>query len=61
MTASLPGEIARLEATIADPMLYQRDPAAFAKAMAAMDQARTDLASAEMEWLALEEKREAMA
>ena len=61
MTASLPGEIARLEATIADPTLYQRDPAAFAKAMAAMDQARTDLASAEMEWLALEEKREAIA
>ena len=61
MTASLPGEIARLEAVIADPGLYARDPQAFNAAMAAMDRARAELGAAETEWLALEERREALA
>jgi ABC transport system ATP-binding/permease protein len=61
LTASLPGEIARLEAVIADPNLYARDPKRFQTTMAAMDRARADLAAAESEWLELEEKREALA
>ena len=59
LIASLPVEIARLEAVIADPTLYARDAKAFDTAMAAMDGARAKLAHAEEEWLALEEKREA--
>ena len=61
LIASLPGEIARLEGAIADPGLYARDAKAFDTAMATMDKARAGLAAAEQEWLALEEKREAMA
>ncbi len=61
LIASLPGEIGRLEGVVADPGLYARDPKAFNAAMLAMDTARTDLAAAEADWLALEEKREAMA
>ncbi len=61
LVASLPGEIGRLEAVVADPGLYARDPKAFNAAMTAMDKARADLAGAEADWLALEEKRETMA
>ncbi len=61
LIASLPGEIGRLEAVVADPGLYARDPKAFNAAMTAMDKARADLAGAEADWLALEEKRETMA
>ena len=50
-----------MEAVIADPGLYARDPRSFDAAMAAMDKARADLATAEVEWLELEEKREALA
>ncbi len=56
----LQGEIAGCEAKLADAGLYARDPKGFARIMAAMDAARTGLAAAETEWLALEEKREAM-
>ncbi len=61
LNASLPGEIARLEAVVADAGLYARDPKAFNDAMTAMDKARSDLAKAEADWLILEEKRETMA
>ena len=61
LIASLPGEIGRLEAVVADPDLYGRDAQAFDAAMTAMDKARADLAAAETDWLALEEKRETMA
>ena len=56
----LPGEIARLEAALADPALYSRDPAGFDKIMKAGEKARADLSAAEDEWLALEEKRESL-
>ncbi|MDO8295289.1 MAG: ABC-F family ATP-binding cassette domain-containing protein [Caulobacter sp.] len=56
----LPDEIARLEAALADPALYSRDPAGFDKIMKAGEKARADLAAAEDEWLAMEEKREAL-
>jgi len=56
----LPAEIARLEAALADPTLYSRDPAGFDRIMKAGEKARADLSAAEDEWLALEEKRESL-
>jgi ATP-binding cassette subfamily F protein uup len=58
---SLPGQIAKHDATLADPGLYARDPKAFDAAMKAADKARADLESAELEWLELEEKKAALA
>jgi ATP-binding cassette subfamily F protein uup len=54
-------EISALEARLADPDLYARDPAAFHAASASLDHARDDLAAAEEAWLDLEERREALA
>jgi ATP-binding cassette subfamily F protein uup len=56
----LPGQIAALEQRLEDPTLYARDPAAFDAAMQGAAKARADLAAAEEEWLALEEKRESL-
>lgn len=58
---SLPGLIAKHDATLADPGLYSRDPKAFDAAMKAADKARADLENAEMEWLELEEKKATLA
>jgi len=58
---SLPLDIARIEAELADPGLYARDPAKFERLMQASDRARSDLGAAEDEWLALEAQREALA
>jgi ATP-binding cassette subfamily F protein uup len=49
-----------LEAKLADPGLYGRDPTAFQALSRELDQVRADLASAEEAWLALEERREAL-
>jgi ATP-binding cassette subfamily F protein uup len=59
--AALPGKIAKLEADLADPNLYARDPAAFAELSAALESARQELSASEEEWLELEERREALA
>jgi ATP-binding cassette subfamily F protein uup len=63
---TLPGRIARLEASIGalqeklgDPQLYARDPKAFAELSAALAKAQADLDAAEAEWLELELLREA--
>jgi ABC transport system ATP-binding/permease protein len=56
--AVLEAEIAKLSKTIADPGLYARDRAGFDNASAALAKAQADLASAEDEWLRLEELRE---
>jgi ATP-binding cassette subfamily F protein uup len=63
---TLPGEIERLgadisklEALLADPGLFSRDPAKFQKASDALAARQTALAAAEDEWLELEELREA--
>jgi ABC transport system ATP-binding/permease protein len=61
LLARLPDEIAALESRLADPALYARDPAAFARLTADLDARRAALAAAEDEWLNLEEKREALA
>jgi ATP-binding cassette subfamily F protein uup len=58
---TLPAEIARHEATLADPDLYARDPAAFDRAMKAAEKARADLERAEADWLEIEEKKAALA
>jgi ATP-binding cassette subfamily F protein uup len=58
---TLPAEIARHEATLADPDLYARDPAAFDRAMKAAEKARADLDAAEADWLEIEEKKAALA
>jgi ATP-binding cassette subfamily F protein uup len=60
LLASLPDDIARHEATLADPDLYTRDRKAFDRATANADRARTLLAAAEEEWLELEEKKAAL-
>jgi ATP-binding cassette subfamily F protein uup len=58
---SLPRDIARMEAELADSGLYARDPAGFDRLMRASERARTELSSAEEEWLALEAQRETLA
>jgi ATP-binding cassette subfamily F protein uup len=55
---ALATELARLEADLADPSLYTRDPARFQKFAARADAARAELESAEERWLELEAKRE---
>jgi ABC transport system ATP-binding/permease protein len=57
MTA-LQKDIARLQAGLADPGLYSRDPKAFADTTAALGAAQTELAQAEEKWLELEILRE---
>jgi len=51
-------EIGRLEAQLADPALYAREPAAYRKLAAALEAERAKLAAMEEEWLQLEMLRE---
>ena len=60
LVASLPVEIAKLDAILADAGLYARDRATFDRTMKAAETARSKLEAAEEEWLALEEKRESL-
>jgi len=53
-------EIAALDTRLHEPDLYARNRAEFDRIMAAAAKARAQLAAAEEEWLALEEKREAL-
>ena len=56
----MPAKVAALEAALADPGLYSRDPAGFERYSRALEAARAQLAAAEEEWLELEERREAL-
>jgi ATP-binding cassette subfamily F protein uup len=56
--ASLEAEVAALNARIADPALYAKDPVAFNAATARLGVAQTELAAAEEQWLELEMLRE---
>jgi ATP-binding cassette subfamily F protein uup len=56
----LPQKIGALESGLGDPGLYGRDPSAFERLSRALEVARSQLAGAEEEWLALEEHREAL-
>jgi ATP-binding cassette subfamily F protein uup len=60
LIADLPDEIVTLEETLADPGLFGRDPAGFDRLSRALETARLKLAAAEEDWLALEERREAL-
>ena len=60
LIAGAPDRIAALEAKLADPALYARDPAAFQALSRDLDALRAAVAGGEEEWLALEEKRGAL-
>ncbi len=60
LIAAMPAKMATVEAALADPGLYARDPAGFERFTRALDAARAQLAAAEEEWLTLEERREAL-
>ena len=60
LTRDLPGKIRADERRLEDPAFYARDPKAFDTLMGKLTRARAELAKAEEEWLALEEKREAL-
>ncbi|HWA50115.1 MAG TPA: ATP-binding cassette domain-containing protein [Dongiaceae bacterium] len=57
----LHGEISTIEAALADPAIYQRDPAKAAQAGALLARKRDELHVAEERWLELEEKRAVLA
>jgi len=54
----LEAKIAKVQAILADPDLYARDPARFQKAMDALTALQADLTAAEERWLELEMLRE---
>lgn len=58
---ALPAEIADHQKRLDDVNFYSRDPSGFAATMKALEAAQSKLDDAEMEWLELEEKREALA
>ncbi|MBU2605768.1 MAG: ABC transporter ATP-binding protein, partial [Alphaproteobacteria bacterium] len=58
---ALHAEIAKLEKELADPALYSRDPKAFNAKSERVGAARAEAEAAEMEWLDIEERREALA
>ncbi|PZQ53493.1 MAG: elongation factor 3 [Phenylobacterium zucineum] len=60
LIADLPGKMATLEAALADPALYGRDPTAFDRFGRALAAAKDQLSAAEEEWLELEARREAL-
>jgi ATP-binding cassette subfamily F protein uup len=61
LIAEAPAKAAKLESTLAAPDLYSRDPAAFQRLSVELETVRTQIISAEEEWLALEEQRETLA
>ncbi|MBL8708596.1 MAG: ABC-F family ATP-binding cassette domain-containing protein [Rhodospirillaceae bacterium] len=56
---TLEAEISTIEAALADPDLYSRDPGKFEKASQLLAQKRNELETAELRWLELEELRAA--
>jgi ABC transport system ATP-binding/permease protein len=57
---TLEAEIKTIEAALADPNLYAKDPAKFEKARALLAAKQGDLETAELKWLELEERRSEM-
>jgi len=57
----LEGEVSSLEAQLADPGFYGRDPEGFTQAGKKLEALQEELAAAEERWLELEEKRERLA
>jgi ATP-binding cassette subfamily F protein uup len=58
---ALADEIAAFETALSDPDLFRRDPSSFARATAAIDKVRRELAAGEAAWLEIETRREALA
>lgn len=56
--ADLEAKIEKLQATLADPAFYNRDPEGFTKTTADMEAAKARLGDAEEQWLSLELLRE---
>jgi ATP-binding cassette subfamily F protein uup len=56
--AAVSASISSLENQLADPAFYERNPASFAKTIAALDKERQTLATLEEQWLELEMLRE---
>jgi len=56
--SGLENEIKTLQAKLAEPDLYRRDPKTFAATTARLGTAQAELAEAEEQWLALEMRRE---
>ena len=50
--AAVSASISTLENQLADPAFYEKNPASFAKTIAALDKDRQSLAAMEEEWLA---------
>ena len=61
LVARVPAEIASDERRLDDPGLYARDPSGFDRLMKGLDAKRAELEAAELEWLELAEKKEALA
>ena len=57
---SLTSEAQKLEAEMADPQLYSKNPERFQTATKLLEKANNDLAAAEERWLELEEKQESL-
>ncbi len=55
-----PARISALETSLADPQLYSRDLGRFQKLSGELEKVRTQLSSAEEEWLEIEARREAL-
>jgi len=53
-------DIKTTEAALADPDLYSRNPARFDTLMKTLEKLKSDLENGELEWLELEEKRDAL-
>ena len=58
--AGLEAAVVRLNAVLADPDLYARQPVRFAETTRALEAAQAELGAAEEQWLELEMQREAL-
>lgn len=56
----LEAEIAKLETDLSDPALFTRDPDGFHRINARLETARSELEQAELDWMEIEEKKEAL-
>jgi len=60
LVPALEAEITEIEAALADPSLFSSDRSKFDAKSARLLQAKDELEAAEMEWLEIEEKRDAL-
>ena len=57
----LAAEIGELETKLSDPNLFTADPDEFKRVNARLESVRSELEQAEMDWMEIEEKKEALA